>query len=64
MLLLHKLEHITSSGLGLRQLCDWAVFVHRDMTPERWEDLLPKLSRFGLLHFARVITRICVEDLA
>ena len=34
------------------------------MTPERWEDLLPKLSRFGLLHFARVITRICVENLA
>lgn len=64
LLLLHKLEHITSSGLGLRQLCDWAVFVHRDMTPERWEDLLPKLSRFGLLHFARVITRICVENLA
>lgn len=64
LLLLHKLEHITSSGLGLRQLCDWAVFVHRDMMPERWEDLLPKLSRFGLLHFARVITRICVEELA
>ena len=34
------------------------------MTPERWEELLPKLSRFGLLHFARVITRICVENLA
>ena len=50
LLLLHKLEHITSSGLGLRQLCDWAVFVYRDMTPERWEDLLPKLSRFRLLH--------------
>lgn len=63
LLLLHKLEHITSSGLGLRQLCDWAAFVHCDMTPERWEALLPKLSRFGLLSFARVITRICVEEL-
>ena len=63
LLLLHKLEHITSSGLGLRQLCDWAAFVHCDMTPERWEALLPKLSRFGLLPFARVVTRICVEEL-
>lgn len=64
LLLLHKLEHITSSGLGLRQLCDWAVFVHRAMTPALWRTLEPKLARFGLLRFALVITRICVEALA
>ena len=64
LLLLHKLEHITSSGLGLRQLCDWAAFVHRDMTPALWEDLEPKLARFGILRFARVITRVCVEALS
>lgn len=63
VLLLHKLEHLTSSGLGLRQLCDWAVFVHRAITPALWETLEETLRRFGLLYFARVITRICVEFL-
>lgn len=63
VLLLHKLEHITNSGLGLRQLCDWAAFVHRQMTPQLWQELEPALSRFGLLHFTRVITRICVDFL-
>ncbi|MCD8105510.1 MAG: nucleotidyltransferase family protein [Lachnospiraceae bacterium] len=29
ILILHKLEHFTTSGLGLRQLCDWAVFVEK-----------------------------------
>ena len=64
MLLLHKLEHIVSSGLGLRQLCDWAVFLNREMTVEFWAELEVVLKGFGLLHFAKVITRICVEHLA
>lgn len=64
LLLVHKLEHITSSGMGLRQLCDWAAFVHQEMTPALWEGLEPKLARFGILHFARVITRVCVEALS
>lgn len=64
LLLLHKLEHVISSGLGLRQLCDWAVFVHREMGPALWATLEPELARFGLLRFARVVTRVCVEALS
>lgn len=64
MLLLHKLEHIVSSGLGLRQLCDWAAFVHRQIDEELWQELKPHLEAFGLLYFAKVVTRICVEALA
>lgn len=63
MLLLHKLEHIVSSGLGLRQLCDWAVFVKSRLANEEWQRLEPILKDFGLLHFARIVTRICVEYL-
>lgn len=29
VLLLHMISHITEGGLGLRQLCDWAVYVNR-----------------------------------
>lgn len=62
-LLLHKLEHIVSSGLGLRQLCDWAAFVHARLTAEEWQHLEPVLQDFRLLHFARVVTRMCVDGL-
>lgn len=64
VLLLHKLEHIISTGLGLRQLCDWAVFVHRELTPECWNKLSVLLHAFGLMVFAKVVTRICVDHLS
>lgn len=60
VMLLHKLQHITGSGLGLRQMCDWAVFVKSDLTPELWAELHPILCRFGLLRFAEIVTRTCV----
>lgn len=62
-LLLHKLNHIMRSGLGLRHLCDWAAFVHAEMTPALWDELCPLLRRTGLLFFTQVITRICIDSL-
>lgn len=62
-LILHKLEHIISSGLGLRQLCDWAVFVHAQISPKEWQHLEPVLQDFGLLHFAKIVTCICIDAL-
>ena len=56
-LLAHMDEHMTSSGIGLRQLCDWAVTVHRlrgDIGKEETE----LLERCGLLRYASVATRI------
>lgn len=63
VLLLHKLEHFMGSGLGLRQLCDWATFVDKKMTDELWHQLEPTLKSFGMLSFTVVITRICVDYL-
>lgn len=64
LMLLHMLEHITGSGMGLRQVCDWAVFVQKELTPPVWDALRPVLLRFGLLRFAAVITRVCVDALS
>ena len=64
VMLLHKLQHITGSGLGLRQMCDWAVFVKTTLTPERWAELRPILCRFGLLRFAEIVTLTCVTYLS
>lgn len=63
LMLTHKLEHILSSGMGLRQLCDWAAFVGREMTPELWKELDQVLRQSGLLYFAKIITRACTDAL-
>lgn len=62
-LLLHKFTHLKNEGLGLRQLCDWAMFIHKRMTAELWLELKPRLKEFGLLNFAGVVTRACVDYL-
>ncbi len=58
-LLLHMQKHITSSGLGLRQLCDWAMFT-RMVGQENQERMLKVLDRCGLLRFAEILTKTCV----
>lgn len=63
VLLLHKLRHIVTGGLGLRQFCDWAEFVHKKLNPAVWEELKPLLQSFGIMHFTKLATRLCVDHL-
>lgn len=63
VLLIHKMEHFMTSGLGLRQMCDWAVFVKSRLNSKLWEQLQPKLAEFGILYFAGIMTRACVAYL-
>ncbi len=63
VLILHKLEHFMTSGLGLRQLCDWAVFVAEKMDDRLRAGLQQLLSQFGLLTFTGIMTRACVDYL-
>lgn len=64
VLILHKLEHFLSGELGLRQLADWAMFVHTRLNETVWESLKPLLSRFGLYYFTEIITGVCIEYLS
>ena len=63
LLLAHKLDHVLTSGLGLRQLCDWAVFVSHELSPALWAELTPTLKRFGLHRFGLIVTRTCADYL-
>ncbi len=63
ILILHKMEHFMLGGLGLRQLCDWAAFANKKLTPSLWKQLQPTLAACGLLYFTGIITRACVEHL-
>lgn len=61
-LLSHMERHMTISGIGLRQLCDWAVTVNHYL--DHIDDkCLTLLDACGLLRFAKVATRTCIDYL-
>lgn len=61
-LLAHTERHMGEDGIGLRQICDWAVAVHAHREEIGAEELA-QLDRCGLLLFAKVITRMCEKYL-
>ncbi len=63
VLLMHKLTHFLNGELGLRQLCDWAVFVKARLDETLWETLSPLLDEFGIKTFTLVITKTCINYL-
>lgn len=63
ILLLHTSHHLTGEGIGLRHLCDWAVFV-ATMTDEEFRQLFEeKLKAIGMWRFARLLTQTCIRYL-
>ena len=59
VMLLHIARHMVTSGIGLRHLCDWAVFIAKisDEFPETFEK---KLKEVGLWRFAQLLTQLSV----
>ena len=63
ILLLHAAHHLTNSGIGLRHLCDWAVFADT-VPPAEFREMYEKcLHTLGLWRFACCLTDICVRYL-
>ena len=59
IILLHTCHHLTGDGLGLRHLCDWAMFLHK-LGEENFLEMFEKaLKDIGLWEFAKIITLIC-----
>lgn len=56
ILLIHTAEHLTSTGIGLRHLCDWAVFANRIPDDEFVTLFEEKLKAVGLWNFACLLT--------
>lgn len=56
IMLLHLIAHMTSEGIGLRHLCDWAVFAESIENDEFSELFEKKLKNFGLWRFAQIMT--------
>ncbi len=63
ILLLHTASHLTHEGVGLRHLCDWAVFVN-SFSDDEFISLFEKpLNEIGLWRFAQLLTLCCVKYL-
>jgi len=56
ILLLHSASHMTTTGIGLRHFCDWAVFVDQFSNMEFCELFEMPLKDIGIWEFARVLT--------
>ncbi len=63
VLLLHTAVHLTSEGVGLRHLCDWAVFVESFTEEEFKYTFELTLKEVGLWRFASLLTLCCVKYL-
>ncbi len=63
MILIHTAMHLIHSGVGLRHLCDWAVFAAR-VPKEEFRGLFEeKLRAVGLWDFASALTAVSVRYL-
>ena len=63
VILLHMCHHLTGDGLGLRHLCDWAVFLNK-IGEEKFLEMFEKTFRsIGLWEFAKIMTFISCKYL-
>lgn len=59
MLLLHMVRHMLGGGIGLRQLCDWMMYLAHEDPAHFQSDTVPVLEVCGLLRYAQVATAAC-----
>ena len=62
ILLMHTMHHMLGEGVGLRHICDWAVFL--EYMGERFQDVFEKpLRRLGLWRFASILSLVSAQYL-
>ena len=57
VLMSHINQHLRS-GLGLRQIIDWMMYIHT-LPSEKWEELVPLLKSTGQERLAKTVTLLC-----
>lgn len=62
-LLQHAVNHLMASGIGVRQICDWACLLHSQKKTIRRETVAEELRRLGLDKAARIIGAFAVDYL-
>ena len=62
-LLRHALNHFVSSGITLRQVLDWALFVENHTNEIDWKWFNEMIEKYNMKEFFSCLNAICVEDL-
>lgn len=60
-ILLHTFRHYFTAGVGLRQICDWAMFLHAHRETLDREAIEKKLRYLGLMRAWKVFGAFAVE---
>lgn len=63
IMLLHTATHLINTGVGLRHLCDWAVFADKFSDEEFREMYEEKLKAIGMWKFAQILTQLSITYL-
>lgn len=63
IMLLHTAIHLINTGVGLRHLCDWAVFANKFSDEEFYELFEEKLKSIGMWRFAQILTQLSIRYL-
>lgn len=63
IMLMHLQHHLLAEGIGLRHLCDWAVFVNKFRGTEFPELFRKRLKSVGLWRLARILSLCAVRYL-
>ena len=59
----HAWHHFLNGGIGLRQLCDWTMFLHRFHKKIDLDVLRTDLEQFGLVRAWHILAGIAVKHL-
>lgn len=60
VLLGHIMQHLKESGIGLRQILDWMLFVNRELDDSSWyNQFKPLATEAGLEKLAITVTYMC-----
>lgn len=62
-LLLHMLHHFTTSGFGLKLLCDWVVCWKQEWTKEEKDAFQQLVKDSKIMSFTEGVTEVCVKYL-
>jgi len=59
----HAFTHFMLEGLGMRQICDWAMFLKAEQDKVDWDVFYQWMDDLGMSRFINSLNYICVEKL-
>lgn len=62
-LIKHAQRHFIKEGICVRHLLDWAFFLKSESQNVNWKKVVPMMNECRILEFAKVMTRLCIDQL-